>query len=228
MILLVIVSLILASSTTILLLTPKQTLISTFTQTDIIESQSTLTVVSVATLTTTLRVAAAQSNQLNASDYPTTCVNQYPLGINLNQSTLLVMTSPGSFAQVCIEYVYDNALNLSSYNASFAGEMMISEQMGGSSMALFDPALSQVTAYPHNIVFNKTGESATVTYTMTTSNLIFEYFRPDYYCSAYEGIPISEINGSWTSMTQGSCGPLIPFETNQKIVGLTNLVIEGN
>jgi hypothetical protein len=225
----VIVSLIFASTTVLQTLTTHTfTSVSTVTQTETIESKSITTLSSVATLTTTVSITNALANQLNTSNYPTTCAKQYPSGINMKQSTLLVMTSPDTFAQVCMKYVYDNAFNLTSYNANFTGEMMVSQQFGGSGGIILVPDLSQVVAYPHNVIFNKTGDTATVTYTMTTSSMIYEYFRPDYYCSAFLGIPISEENGNWTSPSTSSCGPLTPFQSDEKIVGLTNLVVEGN
>lgn len=222
-IVLIIVSLTFASTTVFLLGESGKTItsISTLTQTDTFESRTTSTVSNIVTLATTIE----QFTVLNASNYPATCADQYPSGININQSTLFVMTTP-SFAQVCVEYVYNNAFNLTAYNANFTGEMMVSQEFGGSNGVILVPDLSQVVANPQNVIFNKTGETVTITYTMTTSNLIYEIFRPDYYCSSYVGIPISEENGNWTSTTQGSCGPITPFQPDEKIVGLTNLIVE--
>src|SRR5579862_3729378 len=224
---LTILILILASSTTFLFFETGQgnkttitlTHLSTATGTSTvtITVPSTVTISSFLTSITTITETNSQISQLIASNYPTTCSNQFPAGLTFNTSSVLVLGSAIT-AQVCVKYTYDNAFNVSNYDANFTGEMLIYQELDGFSELTYVPDLSQIVAFPQQVIFNATGETANVTYTMTLSNMIYEYFRPDYYCS-YSGlaIPISSINGNLTSLQPSPCGPVTPFQSVQVV-----------
>ncbi len=185
---------------------PEQTSVATIETT----LTSTQTVISTKTVTE-IASGSEYVKQSLPANFPTTCLENYPSGFNLNSSTYFIISNfTMNFAQICMKYAYypqnDSSLTTNgSFDANFTGSMYITDSFGNASQGGPYP-YDAVYAFPEQALFNSTGESIIVVYDFQWS-FIFSYFFPQYVrCgSSLFGIGIAQTNGDGSSGLNTSC-----------------------
>jgi hypothetical protein len=192
------------------------------------------------TVTTTTTLSAGQL--VLAAGIPKNCITKYPNGLDLNNTNYFVDTNDTeNIAQICIKYTYEpqkvwgmaaqeiNKNGTMDANFSAGTAIMYQDSFGGGGQGGPLP-FDVVSPSPSYVVFNSTGQSVTVVYSIEWW-FLFSNFIPSYVgCnSTLAGIGVADgtgpgYSGLKSTCPNGSIGSMFTAE----IVGTTYLKLENS
>jgi hypothetical protein len=191
---------------------------------------------STVTVTSTTTLVADQITI--PSGMPLNCTTTYPAGLDLTRKNYFLLTNATyDIAQICIQYSFDPQ-NTSGYvagqivngtlNANFSNSVIMYQDSFGNGSQGGPLPFDLVSPNPSHFVFNTTGQSVVVVYTIgwwfTFSNFIPSYVSCG---SVLDGIGISNDVGPGYSGVNSSC-PAGAIDTvfDIKIVGTSYFELE--
>jgi hypothetical protein len=189
------------------------------------------------TITTTATVVSDQITL--PTNLPKSCITDYPNGLDLNYTNYFLLTNPTAvIAQICVKYTYvpqraqdpaaSQIVNGSmDANFTFGAAIMYQDSFGNASQG--GPlSFDIVNASPSTYLFNSTGQSVVVVYTIGWY-FIYSQFIPAYVgcTSSLAGIGVSESTGPGTSGLKSACpNGSIGSMFNSELVGTSYLKLE--